>query len=205
MQKALKAYSNVSAPSPDHITWQYLKVILANNICAVGILSLANTCLSLHHWPKYFKESVSVIIPKLGKSAYDTPKAFRPIVLLNTLDKLIKKMVAKQLQFDAVKYGILHLNQLEGMIQWFTKDAGMFLTHFVWAGWAKNLKTSIIALDITQFFPSLNHSMLTSILSHFGFANCIVDFFSNYLVGRSTQYSWNLFLFGACDTDVGIE
>ena len=91
MQEALKAYSNVSAPSPDHITWQYLKVILANNICAVGILSLANTCLSLHHWPRHFKESVSVIIPKLGTPAYDTPKAFRPIVLLN-ITKLIWKI-----------------------------------------------------------------------------------------------------------------
>ena len=33
---------------------------------------------------------------------------------------------------------------------------------------------------------------------------CIVDFFSNYLVGRSTQYSWNSFLSGACDADVGV-
>ena len=47
--------------------------------------------------------------------------------------------------------------------------------------------------------------MLTSILIHFGFANCIVDFFSNYLVDRSTQYSWNSFLSGACDVDVGME
>ena len=46
--------------------------------------------------------------------------------------------------------------------------------------------------------------MLTSILSHFGFANCIVDFLSDYLVGRSTQYSWNSFLSGACDVDVGM-
>ena len=46
--------------------------------------------------------------------------------------------------------------------------------------------------------------MLTSILSHFSFANCIVDFFSDYLVGRSTQYSWNSFLFRACDVDVGV-
>ena len=46
--------------------------------------------------------------------------------------------------------------------------------------------------------------MLTLILSHFGFANCIVDFFSDYLVSRSTQYSWNSFLSGACDTDVGV-
>ena len=134
MQEALKVCSNVSALSPDHITWQYLKHILSNNTCAVNILSLANACLSLHHWPRYFKESVSVIIPKLGKLAYDTPKAFRPIVLLNTLGKFIEKMVARQLQFDAVKYGILHSNQLEGVAQQSTEDAGVFLTHLVQAG-----------------------------------------------------------------------
>ena len=46
--------------------------------------------------------------------------------------------------------------------------------------------------------------MLTSILRHFGFANCIVDFFSDYLVGKSTLYSWDSFLSGACDTDVDV-
>ena len=204
MQEALKFCSNVSAPGPDHITWWYLKHILSNNTCTISILSLTNACLSLHHWPRNFKKLVSVIIPKLGKPAYNTPKAFRPIVLLNTLGKLIEKMIARRLQFDAVKHGILHPNQLGGVAQWSIEDAGVFLTHLVRAGWAKGLKTSIIAFDIAQFFPSLNHSMLTSILSHFGFANCIVDFFSNYLVGRSTQYSWNSFLSGACDTDVGV-
>ena len=92
MQEALKAYSNVSAPGPDHITWWHLKLILASNTCAVDILSLANTCVSLRHWPRHFKELVSVIIPK---PAYDILKAFRPIVLLNTLGKLIEKMIAR--------------------------------------------------------------------------------------------------------------
>ena len=134
MQKALKACSNVSAPGPDHITWWHLKLILANHSYAVGILSLASACVSLRHWPRHFKESVSMIIPKPGKPAYDTPKAFRPIVLLNTLGKLIEKMIARQLQFDAVKYSILHPNQLGGVAQWSTEDAGVFLIHLVRAG-----------------------------------------------------------------------
>ena len=50
----------------------------------------------------------------------------------------------------------------------------------------------------------MNYSIFTSILKHFGFADCIVDFFSDYLVGRSTQYSWNSFLSGACGTDVSV-
>ena len=36
-----------------------------------------------------------MIMPKLGKPAYDIPKAFRPIILLNTLGKLIEKMIAR--------------------------------------------------------------------------------------------------------------
>ena len=76
-------------------------------------------------------ESVSVIIPKPGKPAYNIPKAFRPIVLLNTLGKLIEKMVARRLQFDAIKYGILHPNQLGGVAQRSTEDTGVFLTHLV--------------------------------------------------------------------------
>ena len=47
--------------------------------------------------------------------------------------------------------------------------------------------------------------MVTLILRHFGFPNCIVDFFSDYLVSKSTQYSWNSFLSGACDADVGVR
>jgi len=56
------------------------------------------------HWPKHFKDSVSVIIQKPGKPTYSTPKSFRPIVLLNTVGKLIKKIISNCLQFDMIKY-----------------------------------------------------------------------------------------------------
>ena len=72
-----------------------------------------------------------MIIPKPGKSTYDTFKVFRPIVLLNTLGKFIEKIIAGQLQFDVVKYRILHLNQLGGVAQQSTKDASVFLTYLV--------------------------------------------------------------------------
>ena len=49
------------------------------------------------------------------------------IILLNMLRKLIEKIIARQLQFDTIKYSILYSNQLEDVIQWFTKDAGVFL------------------------------------------------------------------------------
>jgi len=43
------------------------------------------------------------------------------------------------------------------------------------------------------------------IFKHFGFSEYIIDFFSDYLVGRSTQYSWNLSFSGTYNANVGIE
>jgi len=80
---------------------------------------------------RHFKELVFVIVPKPDKPVYDTSKAFRPIVLLNILSKLIEKIITRQLQFDAIKYSILYQNQLGDVAQQSTEDVGMFLTHLV--------------------------------------------------------------------------
>ena len=132
------------------------------------------------HWPSHFKDSLSVIIPKPGKPSYSTPKAFQLIVLLNTLGKLIDKIVSNRLQFDSVKYDVFHPKQVGGVRQRSTEDAGMILTHLVRAGWAKGL---------AQFFPSINHDMLLRVLHKQGFPPVVVKFFASYLVGRSTRYT----------------
>jgi retron-type reverse transcriptase len=58
-------------------------------------------------------------------------------------------------------------------------------------GWSNQKVTSVIAFDIAQFFPSLNHDVLLSIFDCFGFDDCVINFFSNYLVDRKTQYVIN--------------
>ncbi|CAA7269045.1 unnamed protein product [Cyclocybe aegerita] len=128
---ALKGCSNSSAPGPDHVTWVHLKELLKDKHVLALFIVLANACLRVGHWPHIFKESLSVIVPKPNKPSYSIPKAFRPIVLLITFSKLIKKMIANRIQFDAVKHDIFHPNQLGGIRQRSTEDAGLILTHLV--------------------------------------------------------------------------
>jgi len=40
---------------------------------------------------------------------------FRPIVLLNILGKLIKKVIGERLQFHAIANNFIHSNQLENL------------------------------------------------------------------------------------------
>ena len=72
-------------------------------------------------------------------------------------------------------------------------DAGITLTHFICMGWVRNYSTSILVFDIFQFFLLLNHRLLSIILEKVGFDFHVVQFFSNYLCERKTQYFWNNF------------
>jgi len=86
-----------------------------------------------------------------------------------------------------------------------TTDAGIALMHIICLGWVKSLLTSTLAFDITQFFPSLNHHFLTLILRKAGFDFHIANFFSNYLIGRKTNYFWNGFTSPSLDVNVGVD
>jgi hypothetical protein len=96
---ALAACVKNSAPGPDHITWSHLKLLLADVETYAKVVDIANACFEHGHWPTFFKESLLVIIPKPGKPSYAAPKAFRPIVLLNTMGKLIDKCVSNRILF----------------------------------------------------------------------------------------------------------
>jgi len=204
LSQALHACSSTSAPGPDHVTWGMLKHLSANPRIAALFLGVAEACIQVGHWPAHFKESLSVIIPKPGKPSYATPKSFCPIVLLNTLGKLVEKMLSRRMQYDGVQHGAFQPNQFGGISQRSTEDAGVFLTHLIRAGWAKKLKTSVVAFDIAQFFPSLNHDVLMVVIQKAGFPPVLGNFFRSYLTGRKTMYKWDDSVSGLFAADIGV-
>ena len=148
---------------------------------------------------------MTVVIPKLNKKSYDSPKSFRPIVLLNTISKLIKKVIGERLQFIMVANNFIHSSQLGGLKFQSTTDAGVALIYIIQIGQIKNLTTSILTFDIVQFFPLLNYCLLTLIMKKARFNNHIISFFSNYLVNRKTNYFWNNFTSPIYNINVGVD
>jgi len=91
---------------------------------------------------------MTVVIPKPNKKSYDSLKSFRPIILLNTIGKLIKKVIGERLQFITAANNFIHPSQLGGLKFKSMTDAGIALTHIIQMGWVKNLTTSTLAFDI---------------------------------------------------------
>jgi len=202
-KSAISKCKDSSSPGPDRLTWRHWKIIIPNDDCLSRIINITNACIELGHWPKYFKVS-TIVIPKPNKSSYDHPKAFRPIILLNTLGKLIEKVIAERLQFIVASNNFIHPCQLGGLKFKSTADAGIALTHIIQSGWARGRATSSLSFDVSQFFPSLNHRLLVLILEKAGLDPKVTAFFVNYLIQRSTTYLWNNLSSPLLEVNVGV-
>ncbi|GJE97290.1 hypothetical protein PsYK624_135060 [Phanerochaete sordida] len=148
--EALRDASNFSAPGPDQVSWFWLKQIVDDDnaitdedgnvtreaIPVLAVLSaLFEACVRWGTFPQPFKESRTVVIPKPNKPDYTAPKAYRPIVLLNCIGKLMEKILARQMQAMAQAAGIMHPGQFGGTMQHSTTDAGICLVHNIKEAW----------------------------------------------------------------------
>ena len=105
--------------------------MVINNKYITNFVNIANTYINLGFWPLY-KNSTSIIISKLNKLVYNSPKTFYPIVLFNTLGKLIKKVISNRLQTYLIASNFIYLNQLGELKYCSILDVGLYLTHLIY-------------------------------------------------------------------------
>ncbi|KIM27683.1 hypothetical protein M408DRAFT_39661, partial [Serendipita vermifera MAFF 305830] len=79
------------APGPDGLPNEVWEVGV--DILGKQITTLFNGIMSMGYYPITWRTSTTVVLRKPGKPAYDVPKAYRPIALLNTLGKLLSGLI----------------------------------------------------------------------------------------------------------------
>ena len=173
-------------------------------MCLSNVMAIANACIELGYWPSHFKIFLTITIPKPNKVSYNLSKSFKPIIILNTLGKLIEKVISNRMQFYVIANNFIHQSQLGDLKFKSMTDADIVLTYFIYMGWVKNMSTSILAFNILQFFPSFNYHLLSLILKKVGFDLHVIHFFFNYLVNRKTHYVWNNFSLHFVNVNVGV-
>ena len=127
----IEKYNNLSVPGPDKLIWRYIKSIIRSKECICKLIDIANTCIDLGYWLSHFKTSTTVVISKPNKTMFDSSKSYYPIVLLNTIRELFKKMIGKHLQFYMISNNFIHHSQLRGLKQRSTMDVEVTLTHII--------------------------------------------------------------------------
>ena len=164
---ALDDTSNTSAPGISGLNYKVLKWAYSLHPVAIHSVIKASICLGIHH-PRW-KSALVVAVPKPGKKDYSTPRSHHPIQLIECLGKLVEKIVAKHLTFNAGKYDLLPFNQFGGRSNSSCLDAGLSLTHNIQTACHKGLISSFLAVDIKGFFDHVHHDHMIHILWTKGF------------------------------------
>jgi len=191
IRKQLKKLKPFKAPGPNDIP----NIVLTK--CADKIvdslLYIYQAMLEDGIMYKPWKEFTTVVLRKPGKSSYSTPKAFRPIALLNTMWKVITVIVANHITYYMEKHQLLPANHFGGRPRCTTSDAIHVLTNEIKAAWRKQEVVSVLFLDIEGAFLNANPTRLVHNLRKRRLPKKYANFVHNMLAGRSTVLKFDGF------------
>src|SRR5882757_7051249 len=105
-----------------------------------------------------------MVIPKPGKKDYTTPRAYRPIALLECFGKLIEKLVAKHLTFLGGKFNLISPNQFGGRSNTSTVDTGLSLVHDIQSAWHNGKILLTLMCDFKGYYDHIGHKALICML-----------------------------------------
>ncbi|KAF8697770.1 hypothetical protein AX14_001185 [Amanita brunnescens Koide BX004] len=171
---ALDLTGSNSAPGPDRITWELLKIALDINGAIKGLCHLFNRIRTTGTWPSWFKASILL--------ANQSPKHDR---------KAPHQDHCHAYAIRLPQVHILHPGQCGGVAKHATIDTGVTLASFVAESRELGLHSMACAFDISQFFPSLSHVACALILRRFGFNESLIRILQSYFTGQTTRYKWD--------------
>ncbi|KAI0995822.1 hypothetical protein K3495_g12360 [Podosphaera aphanis] len=204
VEEAIGKLPSDKAPGPDEIPNWLLKE--CRKTLSKALVELFNGCLSLEYHPTRFKESTTIVLRKPQKPRYDTRKAYRPIALLNTMGKLLEKLIAKRISRTAETHHLLPEEQMGARPNRSTVTAIEMLTEQIQTTWGRDKKrvTSLLSLDISGTFDNVSHQRLIHNLRLKGIPKWITRFIASFLEGRTTSVVLNSFKSEQIPTCTGI-
>jgi hypothetical protein len=93
---------------------------------------LTTVCWKLGYYLYLLKRVYTIILQKPGKLLYSDPGAWRPIVLFNTIRKIIETFVVRQLSKAAEEHYLLPDTQIEARPGCSTETALELLTRQIY-------------------------------------------------------------------------
>jgi len=181
-----------------------LHKLYRDDILVPILLQIYNGILQLEEYPKQWCIFTTVVLRKPGKPAYDVPKAYRPITLLNTMGKVITMIIAEEISNIVKKEGLLPVNHFGGRPSHTMMDTIHLLIHRIKEAWRRGKVTSILFLDVEGAFPNAITERVIHNLKRCGIPSRHVKYVTNLIDRRLMQLKFDDYLSQLMTIDNGI-
>ena len=186
VEAALKKTKSWSCPGDDEVPNGFLKDL--GDPLLEAVASLTTACWNAGYYPKRYRLAKTVVIRKPGKKDYSAPSAWRPIALLNTVGKLVESITAVKLNDLAEEKGMLPESQMGARKGRSTDTALELLTEQVHTAWGKDMVASMLSMDISGAFDTVDPTRLLNVMRSKGVPIWLVRFAGAFMTDRDYSY-----------------
>lgn len=181
VESIIKALNGRSAAGHDELFPKVFKTL--NSQLSPLIAHLIDSIFKTGAYPKTLKAAVITPIFKSGsKSSVDN---YRPISVLPVLNKIVEKVIYKQLySFVADRLKILYSRQFGFRPRCGTENAAIELTNLILRTIDEKKSASAIFMDLRKAFDVVNHELLLQVLEKYGIRGMALNVFRSYLSER---------------------
>lgn len=189
---AAERFENNKTPGLDGIPNRVLKIALRHN--TAPFTDLYTKCLLEGIFPKIWKRQRLVLIPKPNKPPGE-PSSYRPLCMIDTLGKVLERIICERLEKHIENVGGLADNQYGfrkkrstvDAIKKLTEIAGKAIQGARWMGGTKEY-CAVITLDIRNAFNTVNWSHIMRALERLNTPAYLLRIIGCYLSERLLWY-----------------
>ena len=173
-----------NSSGPDEITSKFVKI--SAPILTPALEKIFNLALTLGVYPHKLK--IAKVIPIYKKGDSSLIKNYRPISILNTINKIFEKILHSRLSKYLEDFSLLYKYQFGFRKNHSTELALIEIVDQIRFSLDDNNMTCGIFVDLSKAFDTVNHEILLEKLEHYGIRGRALDLFRSYLDERR-QYT----------------
>ena len=188
-QEVVDLIASLPNKSPGHasIPLKFLKIVA--DIIAVPLCRIINLSFTKGVFPELIK--TAKVIPSFKGGSTADVNNYRPISLLSIFDKIIEKLMHKQLYAFLEQHEVLFENQFGFRKKCSTAHSLIEITEKIKESIDNQMFGCGIFIDLKKAFDTVNHEILLRKLEHYGIRGPALKWFESYLTNRKQYVFYN--------------
>jgi hypothetical protein len=198
--QVIKKFSPKNSCDINGVSTKMIKFVC--NEIAVPLSHIFNLSLSSGQFPSALK--LCRVIPIFKAGDPQECDNYRPISLLSSISKILEKIVAEKLVFHLKTNDLLYQHQYGFIAKKSTEHNLMHIVNFITSALNDGMYCIGVFLDLKKAFDVCSHSILLAKLNKMGIQGTALDWFKNYLSGRSQKVEINGILSDPLELDISV-
>jgi len=197
-----RRFGTVANTSPDRLGFKAIRLLWEWD--SQRIINVVKTSFRLGVHPRVWKEGKGVVIPKPNKPDYGVAKAYRVIMLLNCLGKVVEKVAANAIAEECERRMLLHNGQFGCRKRRSVIDAVGRLMKKVEEAWGRGKIVAVLLMDVEGAFPHVAKGNLIKRMEEMGFEADLVRRVESFMEDRKVIMSMDGKEGDSMDVETGV-